>query len=242
MNWFLTIIPTLQKMSSVEAAMLTAMVIFFIYRGGVNLLPKLKKTDQKSKDAKDLFAVHQNCKNYSSLLIILERAMQDASDIMHIRYIETIYDQMNLAEESWRRIRMILRQGFVENLDEDLEDGLKQDAKVCYNLVLDKIGKDLIGLLRKWVKRNHFTEKSDLEFQSYITERLRDLTEFFSIAIQDVYVPEIMKFDLERLRNFNLEKLMPEIGKEIVSFFTKARIIAAEKEKKIDKIKNRIPK
>jgi len=224
-------------MSPIEAMLLTIMVIFLIYRGIINIPFILKK----KKKPGTILGLHSDCKNFSSFISILDKAMRDTSEIMHIKYIETVYDQMNLVEESWRRIRVDLKQAFVKNLSDNISEHHKQDAKVCYNLVIDKIGRDMIGLMRKWIKRNHFTEKTEIEFQTYIGERVKDLEEFFTIAIQDVYVPDQMLVDLKQLRKFSVEKVMPEISREIFSLFTKIRIVAIEKEAEIQKIKEKLP-
>lgn len=242
MNWG-NMLLAITSMSPVEAMLTTVVVSYLVMKGFIKL-PFIKKwrEDKIKRDPNDILSPHRKCVNFPSLLQIMERAMTKSDEIMHIKYIETLYDQMTTAEESWIRIRMLLRESFVRLIPTGIDERRKQEAKICYNLVLDKLGKDMIGLMRKWMKRNHLIERTEIEYQSYITQRAKDLEEFFSIAIQDVYVPTEMQVDIEALRAFNIENAMPPIIKELTSFFIKAREIAREKEAKINKIKGELPK
>jgi len=241
MNWS-SLYLIIKTMSPVEAVLSTIIFAFLVYRGYINIpaFLKRKKADAPT-DPTDLTGIHRSCVNYSSLLIILERAIKDSDEIIQIKYIETVYDQMNLAEEYWSRIRMQLREAFVSLLDPSLSSKQAQDAKICYNLILDKLGGELLGLIRKWIKRNHFLEKSEIEFKAYIDQRVGDLEEFFSISIQDIYMPSGIQVDIETLRTFNIEQVMPGIAKELADFFMRARAISAEKAAKIASIKSKLP-
>ena len=151
MDWA-GILLLITTMTPVEAVLSTLFFSFMAYRGFINIPILIKKNKNKNKkeDPNDLLAIHKTCKNYSSFLVILERSMKDSADIIQIRYISTIYDQMNLAEESWRRIRVDLREAFVENLHNDITDLRKQEAKICYNLVILLIPKWIFLFLFVW--------------------------------------------------------------------------------------------
>ncbi len=252
MNWFLTLIPAIQQMSSIESAMLTTMVIFFLYRSGANIVPLIKKKkDQKEEEIKKegsdspLRDIHRGCKNYSSLAIILEKVMERSDKIVRIKYQDTLYEQMNDAELMWEDVTNHLKDNFAKTFDienPDIEKSEKVYSVKCYILIIESMETEMMGLIRKWMKKNHFIEKSELSYVDYIEEKIGLLHSKMTRLFDDKYEEDKLLINREALRKNMKENVMPIIHKRGTTFFLRAREISIEKSKLIKEIKDKIDK
>lgn len=241
MNWA-TLLLAIQQMSPIEAILLTIMVIFFIYRGGINyFIPFITK---KRKGTKSLMSMHVGCRNYTSLEVILEKVMEKSDKIVRIKYQETLYEQMNEAELMWGDIKDILKDNFSRAFNEQNSRASKENklfSSRCYSIILDSLETEMMGLVRRWMKKNHFITKTELEFADYIEDRTKRLHDKMTRLFDEKYDEDKLLVKRELKRKM-IDSSMPIISKRISTFFLRARAIAVEKENQIKNIEEEISK
>ena len=240
MNWLSTLLLAISTMSPVEAMLSTIIAIYFAYRGGVNLLPKLKKENIKEEN-KSLMEIHASCPNYTSLVVIIERSMEKSDAIMRIKYQETLFEQMNEAELAWDEVKDTLKDHYSNLLE---GRGILEESKIyaikCYNLIIDSMETETLGLIRRWMKKNHFIEKNTMEYQAYIDDKVDKLHHKITRLIDNSYEEEKMIVPRKELRKSNIEICLPIIQKRTNLFFLRAKEIAIEKNELIKKLKEEI--
>ncbi len=244
MNWFLTLIPAIQKMSSIESAMLTAMVLFFIYRGGANIIPLFKKKKKEKSDS-PLMDLHRGCKNFTSLSVILEKVMERSDKIIRIKYQDTLYEQMNEAELMWEDVTNLLKDNFAitfDNENANVEKSKKVYSVKCYSIIIESMEVEMMGLVRKWMKKNHFMDKSEITYVSYIEEKIGLMHSKMTRLFDDRYEEDRLLVSRDVLRKSMKENVMPVVSKRGTTFFLRAREIAIEKSKLIKEITDKIDK
>ncbi len=249
MNWVLAILPAIQAMDPVTAVMATVMVIFFGYRGGSNIIPIIKKNKSRKEEKNKpeskspLMDLHKGCKNYSSLAIILEKVMFKSDKIVRIKYQDTLYEQMNDAELMWEDVTNSLRDNFTKTFDKTNPKAEKADRKYaikCYAIILESMETGMLGLIRKWMKKNHFIEKSELDYVTYMEEKAELLHTKMKRLFDDRYEEDKLMVKATTLRKAMEENSMPVISKRMVTFFLRAKVIATEKSLLIREISDSI--
>lgn len=212
----------------------TIMIIIGVYKGVIKIkwlkLPRLNKDDP-----------HFNCQHNKSFNETISRAIESASDkafeIARIKFIETIYYQMVEAHLTWITVGDILKDNFYKQIEQTtVKNEDKQKAIIHYNMMIDKMEKNIMDILRGWMKKNHFIEKSEVEFQCYIEDKVKILIPKISSIIDHGFNRSILCIDMHDLHESALE-CMPQISAAATTFFHKARSISIDKKKLIDAIK-----
>lgn len=249
---FGSLLIAIQQMSPIEAMLVTIVVIYAVYRGGINLvLPLFKRRKAKrllkggEADDASLIDIHRNCKNFASFGIILEKVMEKSDKIFRIKYQETLYEQMNEAELMWDDARDTLKTNFAKTYDKHNHKSDKvhrmQTFKL-YEIIIDSLEVDMVGIIRKWLRKNHFLEKSELQYAAYAEEKASLLLTRMTRLFDDKYDEERMHVKREALRETMTDNALPAINKRIGTFFLRVRAIAFSKEKEIADVEASIEK
>lgn len=196
---------------------------------------KIKWFKRKKKNALN---PHIGCVNYESLQKMINTAVEEASRrasdrmyrIIRIKRFETIYEQMNEADLAWIKVSDMLKEHFYEYVDEqdDLTELEKQHAVKYYNAVIDTMAIEVKGLIRRWMIKNHFMEKSDIEYKVYVTDKFEALSHKITLLMDYSYLQSLLKIERRELHNKSME-LVPQMQAVVNDFFNKARTIAKEK-------------
>ena len=109
-----------------------------------------------------------------------------------------------------------------------------------YTVVLDSLEVDMMGIIRKWMKRNHFTKKTEIEYLSYIEEKTGYLYRMMLELFDDAFDEGYLIVDRDVLKKAMDGSVLDNINKRISVFFMKARMIAQEKEGLIKTIRSDI--
>ena len=238
MNWA-SLLLAIQQMDPITAVMATVMIIFFTYRGGANLIPKFKKVKDKKEESHSLLDLHRPCQNFTSFQVIIERVMVKSDQIFRLKYQDTLYEQMNEAELLWDGTKDLLRLNFAKTFDLENPKLPKEQrfASVdCYSNIIDSVETEILGLIRRWMRKNHFMEKSEIEYETYITEKTKLLYDKMTRLFDDRYNEDRILVKRDVIKRTMTENSLPTVTKNIHAFFLKAKATAREKDKEIKKL------
>lgn len=241
MNWTSALI-AIQQMDPIVAVMATIMTIYFLYKSGSNIIPKIigkKKIEEKCT----LLDAHKNCINYPSVANILERVMEKSDRIFRIRYQETLYEQMNDAELLWDAARDDLMANFLLVLkDQDfvITKAEIPSALFIYSKIIDSMEVDVLGVIRRWMRKNHFIDKSEIEYDQYIEEKIELLHDKIVRLFDESYNDDKLLIERSLLRDSFDIKYFASIQKRARIFFLKAKATAHESARRIAEIEEEI--
>lgn len=168
---------------------------------------------------------HNGCSLQPEMLKNIEKQSQ----IIRIKYIDTLYEQMTKLEVIHDDITLKMR---------SIHNSINPDEKDRghYTLLVFKMEKDVKNLIRKWFKENHYASRSDLEFKAYTDEKITQVLQRVSFYLDENY------------KNFNItrEQLRKEHEKEFIMYakekfkdaFDYARQVSIEKEETVKNILN----
>lgn len=244
MNW-VNLLAAIQQMDPIVAVMATVMTIYFLYKSGSNIIPKVlgKKKPLKNSGLMDL---HRNCANSTSIAVILERVMDKSDKIFRIRYQETLYEQMNDAELMWDNSRDALMENFLKVLNDDpdvLPTKNEINASVfLYGKIIDSMEVDILGIVRRWMRKNHFADKTSIEYEAYIDDKTKLLHDKVVRLFDESYNEDrLLTPRLDVKKAFDADH-MSEVNKGIRTFFLKAKATAEESARRIAVLEEEISK
>jgi hypothetical protein len=205
----------------------------FLYNTGTITLPRIIKNKLNKKKVKN----HNECSLYPDHLEMLAKERSKAERIMEIKYINTVYDQMNLVETTGDKIGSLLTDKFHELVEaRNTTDKKASDAIQIYDLIIDGAMDDCRGYLRKWVKLNHLAERTEVEFQMYIHQRSDELQKHLKKYIDKKYLKTQLIIDRKELYEENLRIFYEKVLVLLSDMFIGIRAIAEESARKIAEI------
>ena len=150
--------------------------------------------------------------------------------IWAIKTMETLYEQMNHVEVAHSNILSKMEGVYAELTT-------NRTYIQHYFLLIDKIEGKCKGKVRKWLKENHYTDKTEVEFNLYIKENtelllnivVKDLNTFYT----DDYFVDVPR---EVLQTANTQQLIPFAKEAWREMFYYCREISRKKEKLIAEI------
>ncbi len=221
-------------------------VVFVVYGvlKGIIVLPAWIRLKKKPIPTHDL-SVHSQCVNFPSLKLVVIRAIEKSAEIQRILINDTLNEQMNEADDLLNDVKEILRQNYLLlykhfKKQPEMAGILSEKDVQHYDALLQGMDHKLKGMARRFLKRNHFTEKSEEEFRLYIAKRTEDFQRAASQYLDERYDTNTFGISREHLFKSNKETCMPEIQKKISEFFYNARDIASAKELEVEKLRNDI--
>ncbi len=210
----------------------TIMLCIGVYKGIIII--KWIRIPNKNKDEPCL-----DCINVKFFNETISRNIEKTAEIARITFVETIKYQMSEAELVWIEIGDILKDNYWnEATKAKLKNGERETAVAYYNLLIDYIKQDVMDILRGWMKSNHFIDKSEIEFQAYIDDKIKILIPKISNSIDHGFNRTVLQVDMHELHESALG-CMPRIGALAAEFFHKVRAISIDMKTFIDEIKER---
>lgn len=192
-------------------------VLFLTYKGAIKIpfLPIGNKT------------THDGCNLQHDIDRIIKESVEKSQSILRIKYIDTLYEQMSALEVIHDDITIKMKGIYSEiaTNQKDIDH---------YRLLVDDIEKELKGLIRKWYKENHFTSRTELEFATYVNEKVEHLIKRVSYHLDDRYKGFEISRDIIKEKNFT--DLVPMAQESFKKAFYLAREISREKESLVKKI------
>lgn len=244
MNWANLLI-AVQQMSPVEAMLSTIMVIYFFYRSGANFIPFLKSKSKKKCDDESLIGLHKDCKNFASFGVILEKVMGKSDKIFRIRYQETLYDQMNEAELMWDTVRDLLIENYLAVLNSHelvITKAEINSAVYFYGKLIDGMEVDILGVVRRWMRKNHFADKAPIEYEAYINDKTKLLRDKVMRLFDESFDETRFLLPRSEIRDAFATNYLNTVEKGVHTFFLKAKATAEENLKRIKEIEEEISK
>jgi len=246
MSWT-NLLFAVQHMSPVEAMLTTVVVLFFLYRSGVNwFIPFIKKSKNKryvEEQPTSLLSIHKDCANFTSISVILKEVMNVSDKIFRIKYQDTLYKQMNEAEIMWDKCKVLLKTNFKNTYKNENGDSDKITQSACihsYETIIDSIEVDMMGLIRRWMKNNHFVDKNDVDYSYYIKEKFGLLHNRMLDLFDERYNDGQLKVDRETLAKTMQNNVLHEIEALVTQFFLTAKTIAEASNAEIEKLEKKI--
>lgn len=220
---------------------LIIIVITYLLKTGIIELPL--KQYQKKKAINKPFEIHSKCAHFPSLVKMIQDALYKSSKIQTIKREDTIYDQINIFNDLFEDIFKILKSNYLtlyKNHNNVPIDGLLNNIQIKYYLsILRNSHSDFKKLTIKFMKENHFIEKSETEFRTYIAERSEDYQQALTEYLDGEYDSNIFNVSRERLYKSNM-KCIDKINVKIEEFFYKVRDVSIKNQKKISDLEAEI--
>lgn len=159
--------------------------------------------------------------------------------IIEIRYMETIKKQMGIAEGAVKSIITESLQSYTSLLkNKKHKDPIKTTSCQSYMLLLRVIEHRLVDKLRLYVRENHFAEKTEVEFDSYIESKTKALIYLISESLNNLYHYDE---DITRAELYDANKEKIRIVEHILlDCFREFRISAIDSVEKVEKLESKI--
>lgn len=218
-------ITALNNIGLVEA--IGAIVLFIILGNATSILRWIK----------DRFTKKKECEDYSKsdIRLIVDSAIKRAITIFNLKEYKTLHEQMLCVEKSTLMIKSIIIDNFQEMKQLKGHKNRGRDIR-AYSKIIDFTMEQAKATLKEWIKANHILERSDLEFQVYIKETVKNLLMQVSTIIDREYYSEDFIIDRETLKKNNIAEMTAEISEILSNLLMSIRDIAEEKQKEIHKL------
>lgn len=151
---------------------------------------------------------------------------------------------MNEVDELFTDVREILKSNYLtlyrKKKDLDISGLLNEMEVQFYIALIDSSENMLKGLSRRFLKKNHFLDKSEEEFRLYVSKRAEDYQRSFSSYMDEKYNSNMFAVSREELYEWNMEVCYPQILRKVEEFFYRARTISLEKREKVKSLEEQI--
>lgn len=209
-------------------------IAFIIFGNGANIIRQVVKDKLGIKSKPK---THEECELFPEHLAQLKDERSIGERITLIKYKDTIYEQMTKVSKYAEKAHKIIYDNYVSLLPENgLSETQRKAALVSYRKDLKIAIDETRGFLRKAVKENHFTEKTDVEFNAYTVEKIQEANDKISEVLDAYYLQSVCIVDREELRQTNVTNCLPQLKEMITQMFFEIREIAEKKEALIREI------
>jgi len=227
----LKLLAFIQTMDPEIAILYTIIALVGVYKGIIKL-PVLKKTKSGNP--------HAGCSNEQNLLRIVDKAVNTVARRIQIEERDTLREQMNAAEVYLMEMKKIMKSAYLTMVKEfrgGQKDGLADLKDVQHYVeILDNMETEVLGKFRRWMKENHFIERSEEEFRIYVDGKIKYIDDFITEILNQRYSSAVFEISREKLYDHNI--LVPSVAAHelIREFFYKARDISRAKKKLVKEL------
>ena len=147
-----------------------------------------------------------------------------------IKTKQTLYEQMNIVEVTHSAVLFKMTEIYrcLNPSPNDLQH---------YELLIAKIESKCKSFIRKWLKENHYSERSDENFELYIDEKVTFLLELIIKELNTFYRDDMFSsVSRETLREENTLHLIDYSKSKWHKMFIDCRRITVSNEKKVKKL------
>lgn len=208
---------------------LIVLIVNGAFKGITNKL-KIKKQGKSN--------VHEACPHYPDFASRMEKCLEKTNKIDHIKYKIVPSEQLREADIVIKEIIDILRDNFntlIDKLKSPETD--KIEARKAYKaMISNAVGKEAKDHLRNWILKNHFTEKTDIEFSDYIAEKVKLIYDIVQREVTDNYLHKTMLVDRKKLSESVILNCSEKINPKINHLFIYARSVADNKEHEVKEL------
>lgn len=225
--------------------MVAILVGFWLIQGGYLIVKKQKnRKNDKEKNSRGDLTDHSSCVNFPSLLLLVKNAIDKMAEIQRIQINITISEQMTEFDDLFIDFRKILKSNYMklyrEKSGKSVSGLLNEKDVQHYVSILMALESPLKGVTRRFLKKNHFVEKSEEEFKNYILERTEDYQNEIGDYLDEHYDTNHFLISREELFDSNMKNCREELYKKVDKFFYKVRTISKEKQNEIIKLEEHI--
>jgi len=218
-----------------EATKVELLIIgFILFIGFVNGFIKIPKWSRIKKSKR----MHVDCPYYFDFAKTMKDVMRKAEKISDLKNRQTMKEQMAEVDITTKEIVTILRDNFNDLLSKTkLSEEDKIESRKAYkSLIENAVIKEAKHLVRVWIAKNHFTEKTDLEFIDYVNEKIKLIYETVTREVKENYLYKTMKIPQSKLTESVILNCSERINPKIQHMFTFAREVADKYEKQIKEL------
>lgn len=219
----------LKEISLLEA--IGALVLFVLLCNIVPVARAVKDKLIKSGEKEEAGRAYSK----SDIRVMIDSAIKRAILIFSLKEYKTLQDQMSCVEKATLMIKSIIIDNFQEmkGLKDHPDRG--RDIRAYLKIIHFTMG-EAKETLKGWIKSNHLLERTDIEFQVYVKETVRNLLLQVSSTIDEEYFSEDFIIDRAVLKKHNVEKMTSEISEILSSLLMTIRDIAEDKQKQIKEL------
>lgn len=189
--------------------------------GSVNVKPKTEVSS------------HIGCPNVKDFIDILQFQQLTLVEIYRIQDKEILRDQMAYAENKTDICSNLAEKVFCQLMgDNNISNYLLSAEYASYKALLFLIKEKTLTKFRHMCKENHFTDRTDDEFDQYIQDHVLIISDMIMFLAKNFYPlnSEIKHFD-ERIN-----KIYPDVKKHIADVIEHAREVSKTKQKEIERL------
>lgn len=146
--------------------------------------------------------------------------------VWFIRSIETLYEQMNIFEVAHSSIMFSLKKAY-------LELTTNENDNQHYELITQEAQKECKGNIRKWLKENHFSSRTQTEWEVYKKEKINLLLEIVTYHFDLKYKDTYFKISRSKLSEKNKQVVVPVAIEKWNKAFDDCREVSIKNELKI---------
>ena len=151
--------------------------------------------------------------------------------IWDIKTKVTLYEQMNLVEVAHASI-IFKMNAIYARLTKNMMDIQH------YELLAKDLEGECKSHIRKWLKENHYTDRSSTEFEVYIQEKQTFLLQLVILSLNKFYRDDLFTVTREELQKANESELIPFALEKWRKMFLDAREVSRVNEAKIKQIES----
>lgn len=225
---FVELAPVLQGAIVLSTAILTAIFLFVIFTRGLSVKSKLGNLTIGDSKKEDPTSPHATCEHRHDAIDLLETVFKNSDERRYMKDIDAIKRQMEIAEDYVKQVIALMTRVYLHTLSaKGHADPASSPGFTSYSKnVLPIVECQVVSKIRTFVRENHFAEKTEREFEEYIEARSKQLREFVSHMLNDIY---LYRDDITRSELYEAnEKRMPEFKEYIRNFLLDCREIAVE--------------
>lgn len=220
----------------VAAAAVLAIVLIIALKGLGGLLSRfglIKIGPVQLHEADDKSDKHINSVKFLMVLSKQAEYINQRRDIKN----SIMPDQMRYAESVSVEIRGMLLKAFASAARSEMENrgcesGNDSDDYHMYRLCIRIMHEDMREWMREAFRENHFSEKTQIDFDRYVATKIADGLQVAAEVLDDLYRGKTIS--RSRISHEN-EKIMGELKTKIESIFREARRVSIDAEAAIER-------
>lgn len=172
---------------------------------------------------------HKDCQMYPSML----QNDNLRSRIQTIKEKTILAEQMAVVASANAKIMFIIRKAFLDIAQSERDIS-------AYGDILLTAKEEVKDYIRKWLRVNHYTSKSEIEFQDYINSKIKDLLDVVTYHLDRKYKDSFFTIPRADVCAHNESKVIPEAQKIWEKMFRDCREISRNNEELIKTLQSKI--
>ena len=184
---------------------------------------------------------HEGCPHYPDIKNIIHEATTNSSKITRIQSLDILRDQMAEVELTMMDIKKKFMKVYFTGLAtlRGTKEGLIGSRDVAhYTEIMDNLEIDSCGVMLKFMKQNHFTDKTEDEFVLYVQKKIKYLQEHVTDELNTRYESHHFEMSRESLFELNTRECLAYSNEKLRELFYKVREISKKYFEEIERLEN----